>query len=100
MIHHSCDRCKKMIDREQEIRYVVNIEIQVAADPCEGEFCNQTNLAQLEEIMNQLDHGECDEIRNDAYQCRQYDLCSDCRNEFLENPLSIERQVEFGFSDN
>jgi len=100
MIHHSCDRCKKMIDPELGVRYVVNLEIQIAVDPCEGEFCDQTNLAELQEIINQLDHGECDEICENAYQRRQYDLCAGCRDQYLENPLAIDQQIEFGFSDN
>ncbi len=100
MIHHSCDRCKKLIDREHEIRYVVNLEIQVAVEPCDGEFCDESNLAELEEILKQLDHCDCDEIRSNAYQCRQYDLCADCRNEYLADPFASERQPEFGFSDN
>jgi hypothetical protein len=30
MIHYTCDRCKREIDPEQELRYVVKLEIQAA----------------------------------------------------------------------
>ena len=28
MIHHSCDRCQRLIETDDEIRYVVRLEVQ------------------------------------------------------------------------
>ena len=36
MIHHSCDLCKRLIDTEQDVRYVVKIEVYAALDPATG----------------------------------------------------------------
>lgn len=100
MIHHSCDRCKRLIDGENEVRYVVNVEVQAAVEPGSELTSNDEQLAELGQLLKQLDNSDCDEIRDAVYQRRRYDLCADCRTEYLENPLSIERQVEFGFSNN
>ena len=98
MIHHSCDRCKKMID-EHEVHYNVSIEVQVDIEADEAEL-SKDNLEELQEILGQLDNEDCDDIRDSAYQFRKFQLCEACRHEFLENPLGAERPVEFEFSDN
>ena len=36
MIHFSCDRCKRMIDPEDELRYVVKLEVSAAMEPLEN----------------------------------------------------------------
>ena len=33
MIHHSCDLCKRLIDTDQDVRYVVKMEVYAALDP-------------------------------------------------------------------
>ena len=33
MIHFSCDRCQRTIDSEDELRYVVRIEVEAVMDP-------------------------------------------------------------------
>ena len=100
MIHHSCDRCQKLIDGENEIRYVVNVEIQAAVEPGYEMTSNDEHLEELGNLLKQLDDTDCNEIRDTVYQRRRYDLCSTCRHEYLENPLAIDRQVEFGCSNN
>ena len=36
MIHYSCDLCKRLIDPEDDLRYVVKIEVYAAVDPVEA----------------------------------------------------------------
>ena len=100
MIHHSCDRCQRLIDGENEIRYVVSVEIQAAVEPGYEMTTNHDHLEELGQFLEQLDDTDCDEICDTVYQSRRYDLCSTCRKDYLENPLAIERQVEFGCSNN
>ena len=33
MIHYSCDCCKRIIDLQEELRYVVRMEVYAAMDP-------------------------------------------------------------------
>jgi hypothetical protein len=37
MIHYSCDRCKRLIDTEEELRYSVKLEVSAAMEPVAAE---------------------------------------------------------------
>ena len=38
MIHYTCDRCKRTINPENELRYVVRLEVYASLDPIEDEL--------------------------------------------------------------
>ena len=100
MIHYSCDRCKRAIEPDEELRYSVSIKIQVALDSSEFEQDEERDhLNELHEILERLDDSEREEISESAYQHRQFDLCSDCHREYINNPLSIDA-IKMGFSEN
>jgi hypothetical protein len=100
MIHHSCDRCHRLIDSDNEIRYVLSVEIKAAIEPGYELTTTGEHLEELGDLLEQLGERDCNEIRDAVYQSHRYDLCSNCRREYLENPLAIDRQVEFGCSNN
>lgn len=101
MIHYSCDRCKKPINPDEELRYTVAIEIQVAIDSSEFEYEDEReHLKELNEILERLDDEERAEISEYAYQKRRFDLCSCCHREYVKNPLVADVAANFGFSDN
>jgi hypothetical protein len=101
MIHYTCDRCANLIDPELEVRYVVRIEIQASVDfPGSGADEEEDNLLELSEILQRLEDAEMDEIGDDVYQRRKFDLCPKCYREYVQNPLSQESQLHVGFSDN
>ncbi len=114
MIHYTCDRCKRAIDPEAEARYVVEIDVRLAnvVVPSEEEF---EDIDQLSELHDQLqrelnaelgrppggdpeDRG-CEDC--DGYDGPEhYDLCQQCYEVFVSNPLGRESTVGFGFSNN
>ena len=67
MIHYSCDRCKRTLDAEQDLRYVVRIEIHAAMEPVEvDEFeDDRDHLVEIQEILERLDDAESDAIGDD-----------------------------------
>ena len=101
MIHYSCDRCQRPIHPAEELRYCVSIEIQVAIDSAvqspQGE---QEGINELNEIFEQLDEGERAEVYEKAYQLHQFDLCSDCHDDYISNPLPAEGKTTVSFSEN
>lgn len=99
MIHHTCDRCKRLID-ENEIRYVVNVEVVASVSSEQESEVAHEQLEELEELLEQLDQTQHAELRSDIYQTGRFDLCQQCRTEYLENPLAVDRQLEFEFSRN
>lgn len=99
MIHHSCDRCHKMIDNEVEMRYVVWIEVQAAIDPAAASE-EEDNLLDLDEILERLESGDSEQISQDVYRRQRFDLCLDCHRQFLQNPLGQEAKTPVHFSKN
>ena len=81
MIRFTCDLCKREIDPEGDLRYVVKIEIYASLDPMV-----------LEE--------DSDQIGDDVYQQLRFDLCPECRRRFLKNPLGRENAKILNFSEN
>jgi hypothetical protein len=102
MIHFTCDRCRRVIDAEQELRYVVRMEMEAVMDPVrEGEpQDDRDHLLEIDEILERVDASESDAIGDDIYQKRRYDLCPQCYRKFVANPLARERKPALGFSHN
>ena len=99
MIHYSCDRCQRRIDSLEEIRYIVRIEIQATIDSAEPAD-EGDHLMEIEEILERLEEADCQELSEDVYQNRQFDLCSQCYREYKKNPLALDAPVTFDFSQN
>src|SRR5262245_27525132 len=103
MIHFTCDRCKRVIDAEQELRYVVRLEMEAVMDPVrENEPQNdRARRPDIDEILERMDVAECDAISDDLYQKRRYDLGPQCYRKFTANPLGREKKATMlGFSHN
>ena len=101
MLHFTCDCCKRVIDPERELRYVVRMEVYAALDPMDSELEDEhDHLQEIQDILNRLDDAEDERISDDVYQQKRYDLCSKCRNAYLKNPLGRVALHELGFSQN
>ena len=99
MIHYSCDRCQCKLDPVDDIRYIVKIEIQATIDSVEPEE-EGDHLMEIEEVLERLEDADCQELCEDVYQNRRFDLCPSCYMEYKKNPLALDAQVAFDFSDN
>lgn len=101
MIHFSCDRCKRRIDAGCEPRFVVRIEVDAVLEPAATDQADEDRdyLKEIDEALEgmDLDDGFCDQ---EAPLRRTYDLCADCYQRFLRDPLSVETTMHFGFSHN
>ena len=102
MIHHTCDRCKRVIDPEQELRYVVRLEIEAVMDPLHEDEPqdDRDHLLEIDEILERVEVADGDGIGEDIYQKRRYDLCPQCYRKFAGNPLGREKKASLGFSHN
>jgi len=102
MIHYSCDRCKKEIDTELDLRYQVNIVTQVVLDGSEmaEQDVDPDHLAEVDALLQRVDDEECEQLCEDIYQSRRYDLCSSCFRKYKENPLGAAPQQQVEFSEN
>ncbi len=100
MIHYSCDRCNKTINSNDEIRYVVRIEVQLAIGDPEDDRLESTSLEELEEMLESIDPNQFEDDDCTSANEKKFDLCSRCYGEYIDNPLAIEAVSNFGFSDN
>jgi hypothetical protein len=102
MIHYSCDRCKRLIDPEVDLRYVVRLEVQAIMETLDVDDLDdeRDHLLEIQEMLEQLDEGEGEQLADDFYQKHRYDICADCYREYLKNPLGREVPMRVGFSDN
>jgi hypothetical protein len=102
MIHFTCDRCRKIIETEHETRYTIKIEIKATESSAARDFDeDRDHLLMIEEIIDQLDDPDAELAAiGGVIRRRTFDLCTECHDVFLQNPLSADAQTQLGFSDN
>ena len=102
MIRYSCDLCKRDLDPEDDLRYVVKIEVYAAFDPTatSEDENDRDHLQEIQDILESLEDADDNQIGDDVYQQLRFDLCPECRKKFLQNPLGREVTKAFGFSSN
>ena len=101
MIHYSCDCCKRSIDTQDELRYVVRMEAYVAMDPAgEDDEADRDHLEEVQDILQRLEEEDCEQMSRDVYREMRYDLCSECHKKFVADPLGRSMAMSFEFSEN
>ena len=102
MIHHSCDLCKRLIDTEEDVRYVLKMEVYAALDPALDDVDDDRDgLQDVQNMLERIDDLDTSEVaQDDVYQQLRFDLCPECRKKFLKAPLGREAIKQFDFSQN
>ncbi len=103
MIHYSCDRCQRLIEKDDELRYVVRLEVQATMGEnafVEAEDDERDHLLEVHEILERHDDENDPLISDEVYSRRRFDLCSNCYRAFLRNPLGQEVAKTIDFSQN
>jgi len=102
MIHYSCDLCKREMDPDEDLRYVVKMEIYAAFDPMVGEEQDddRDHLREIQDILERMEQSDADHVGEDVYQQLSFDLCPECRKKFLRNPLGRDSAKVLDFSKN
>jgi hypothetical protein len=96
-----CDCCKRPIHSQRELRYVVRVEVYAALETIDNEADDERDhLHEIQDILERLDDAEDAEIGDDVYYQKRYDLCSECRARYVQNPLGRAVMQELGFSQN
>ena len=102
MIRYSCDVCKRDLDPDEDLRYVVKMEVYAAFDPMavDEEDEDRNHLQEIQDILERLEDSQNDQIGDEVYQQLRFDLCPNCRKKFVKNPLGREVAKVLGFSEN
>jgi len=92
-----------MINAQSEVIYSVRIEIQPLLDVQTESLLepDRDYLEELDQTIEQVDEAaEGSEDDQPLVQHRRYDLCCECLEHFVRNPLSADVPAALGFSDN
>lgn len=102
MIRYICDLCKRELNPNEDLRYVVKMEIYAAFDPASvsDDEDDRDHLQEIQDVLEHLEDAECEQISDDVCQQLRFDLCPECRKRFVKNPLGREAAKVFGFSEN
>jgi hypothetical protein len=101
MIHYTCDMCKRELDPNEDLRYVVKMEVYAAMDPLADEADDdRDHMEEIQEIIARIEDDNDPNIGDDVYQQVRFDLCPECRRKFLKDPLGLEPAKAFQFSTN
>ena len=101
MLHFTCDCCKRPINTKQNLRYTVRLEVYASLDATEDDLDDERDhLQEIQDILERLDDSEDDQLGEDIYQQQRFDLCSDCRKRFMQNPLGWTNPAQLNFSQN
>lgn len=101
MIHYTCDGCKRKIDSADEIRYIVRLEVYAALDPLQDEADDdRDHLQEIQEVLERMDDSIEAEVCNEVYHQNRFDLCCECRQRFVQDPLGRPMTIPLGFSQN
>jgi hypothetical protein len=101
MIHYSCDRCRRTIDTNDELRFIVRIEVEAVMAPLDEELTDE-DRDYLMEISESLENGTMEEplYADEMHQRKQFDLCTDCHRKFRASPLGTDASKQLNFSEN
>lgn len=102
MIRYCCDLCKRDLDPDRDLRYVVKVEVYAAFDPAvaDEEEDDRDHLQEIQDILERLGDAESEQIGDDVYRELRFDLCAECRKKFVKNPLGCETSKILDFSKN
>ena len=102
MIHYTCDRCKRVLDSAEDLRYVVKVEVYPVMDSGGGEPIadDRDHLLEIHEVLECSDADSDPYVSDKVYQKRRFDLCPQCHRKFIDDPLGREHAAHVGFSPN
>lgn len=100
MVHYTCDLCGKELYVEEDVRYVVKIEVYPVYEPIpeDEEDLEVDHLAAMEEtLQNEQEDGQ---DPDNEYSYFRFDLCKECHQRYMEDPLFRKILRRMGFSSN
>jgi hypothetical protein len=85
----ACDGCGDSLLIEEDVRYVVKIEVFAAYDPLEitRSDLEKAGRAEMERLLEAMAGMDPKELEDGVYRKFQFDLCGKCQRLYLRDPL-------------
>lgn len=85
----SCDICDKPLLVDEDVRFVVDIQVYAAYDPME---LTQEDLAkdrgeEIKALLRRTATMDAQELEDGVHKRLRFDLCPECRKTYLKHPL-------------
>jgi hypothetical protein len=102
MLHVTCDLCGKKLQAGEDHRFVVKIEAFAAHDPAEITEADleEDHMQAVSQLLRDMEDNPGEVEVPPANKSFRYDLCSDCHQKFVRDPLGKEIGQKFDFSKN
>jgi len=102
MIHYTCDMCGKPLLVEEEVRYVVKIEVYAGYDPMEitEEDLEEDHTEEMRELVKEMEDMTTEEVEEGVYKKFRFDLCPSCKEIYLRDPLLQKQGRRISFGEN
>lgn len=103
MVHYTCDMCGRPLLADEDIRYVVKIEVYTACDAMEMDDDDDMDaeIWEMEEGNGQGDAScPAEEFEDGDYKMFRFDLCTKCHKKYLQDPLFLKSWNKTRFSEN
>ena len=102
MISFTCDMCGKPLLADENVRYVVKVEVFAAYDPMEivEQDLEQDYLQQISDLMEDVEDVDAEELEEDVYKAFRFDLCPACQKKYIADPLFRKARGRIRFSEN
>ncbi len=102
MLHITCDLCGKQMQAGDDLHYVVKIEAYAAHDPCEITEADleEDHLEAIGQLLRDLEENPGEYPLAEPYKKFRYDLCSQCHQKFVHDPLNKGPVQKLNFSKN
>ena len=100
MVHYTCDVCGQALSNN---RFIVKLEVLPAPETgtLSPADLDADHLEEISELLNEDDlEDAADEADPFSSQYQQFDLCGECRRQFLRDPLGRGPHRRFKFSGN
>src|SRR5713226_1834984 len=102
MLHVTCDLCGKELRPGEDHHFVVKVEVFAAHDPTEltEADLDEDHMEAFGELLRETEEATASDPLPPACQQLRYDLCPNCRQRFLRDPLGKDAVQKFDFSEN
>ncbi len=84
-----CDRCGRPLLVDEDVRYVVKMEVFAAYDPMEltTEDLKRDRRAEIAELIEKMKRMDPQKLEDSVYKSMVFDVCLTCQRTLLSDPL-------------